>query len=302
MQYPPRTIVAMLIMATLAGAMALPVLGTGIEIPIVAYILNAGPELVSVSLEDDVGQAASSVDPGVVFRFDVSCRDNNTAADILGVRLILYSPRSSESSSDSSSDHYTMTWTSNGGFQGSYIEASDCREPSDMDGAEGTWTFGVRLARDALASPGWKCVAIVEDEAESSRRTLNFGINEFASASLDSSSIDFAGNPGSESMTSVTMSYDANHPVQVGARSSIFTGVEVSSFTLQPGDFTVDDDDSTSSPETGRSKLTLSSSRQVFIDDLQGSGQLEIYIFVSIPDPFYDQDYQGNLVFDMRSS
>jgi hypothetical protein len=301
MQYPPRTIVAMLISAIIAGAVILPVLGSGIEIPIVAYILNAGPEAISISVIDDVGHETSSVDPGVDFTIEVVSRDNNTAADILMIQIILFAPGSSESSVDSPAEHYTMTWTSSGGFQGSGLEAQDCQEPPDMDGAEGTWVFGVRLAREAVASAGWSCLATVEDEAESDRITTTFGINEFASASLDSASINFAGDPGSEAMTSVTMRYDTNHPVEVGARSSEFVGTEVTSFTLQPGDFTVDDDSSSSSPETGRPKLVLSESRGIFIDDIQGSGQVEVYIFVSIPDPFYDQDYQGKLVFDVRS-
>ena len=144
-------------------------------------------------------------------------------------------------------------------------------------------------------------MAIVEDEAESARMTGSFGVNKFASASLNTNSISFSGEPGTEVMTGLFISYEANHPIEVGARASVFVGEEVPSFTLQPGDFCIDDDTSMGSPESGLPLLTLSSSRQIFADELMGSGQIQIYVFVSIPDPFLDQDYEGNMVFDIRS-
>ncbi len=271
-----------------------------IEIPIIAYILNAPPEVMSVTLLDDIGNPTASVDPGVAVTVSVVCRDSNTAADILGIRAVLFSAQSTEGASDSPRDHYTLTWSPSQGFGGSGIRSSACRAPGDLDGAEGTWRFSILLDRSALAGTGWRAAVIVEDEAESDRMVITFAVNDFESASLTSNSISFAGEPGSEAVSTLSLYYQANHAIEIGARSTAFVGREVPSFTLEPEDFSIDDDGDSGVPESGRPKLGLSSTRQVFADQLEGSGQIDIYVFVSIPDPFLDQDYEGMIVFDTR--
>ena len=292
--------------ANLLGLSALVLLGpfstplsSGVEIPIIAYILNARPEVLSVSLLDDRSAAASTIDPGVLFSIDVRCRDNNTAADIVKVTAVAYSSKSSQSAQDSAGDHYTLRWSNSSGFSGFRIDSSGCRAPSDWTTAEGTWRFRARLGREARAGV-WTLVVTVEDEAQSASRTLSFTVNGFASFSLSSQSLEVSGDPGTVASSSLQVSYACNVPISIGVRGTTFVGKQVSSFKLEPGDVMVDDDPSAGSPETGRPILVLSSSRQVLIDRLEGSGQIALYIFVKIPDPFLDQDYQGNLIFDAR--
>jgi len=279
--------------------MGLVPLSSGIEIPIIAYILNAKPELISISILDDRSATTSVIDPGVAFTLDVRCRDNNTAADILEITIVAYSAQSSQSAQDSLTDHYTFRWSSSDGFTGSQLDKAGCKAPSDRTGAEATWRFKARLDRSARAS-AWTIVAIVEDEAESSSRITSVTVTTFVSFGLSSQSITVSGQPGKVASTGLRASYACNTQIQIGVRCTTFVGKQDPAYKLAPNDFMVDDDPSPGVPESGRPILTLSSTRQVFIDRLEGAGQMDLYIFIKIPETFKDQDYEGNLIFDAR--
>jgi len=291
-----RAVSVLAIMSILASALPI---HAGTEIPIVVYILNAPPEVLSIVLRDDGPSPTTYVDPKTAFTIEVTCRDNNTAADIQSVRVILFSSRSQESASDSPSDHYTLIWTGQGGFQGDALDESACVAPTELDSAEATWRFRLTLEAEALAG-GWKMSVEVQDEAESDQAIKAFIVNRYASASLTTDYLDFSGQPGGEAQTSVGISYEANYPLEVGVRSTTFVGVDDPSFTVPPEAFRVDDDPSSGQAESGREIIRLSGTRQVFAENLEGSGELTVYIFVDIPDPFLDQDYQGHLIFDVK--
>ncbi len=253
-----------------------------------------------MTLLDDRSVSTSSLDPGASFVLEVRCRDNNTVADIYRIRVVAYSSASAENAQDTASGHYSFSWVNSTGFHGSSLELGQCRAPADAAAAEGTWRFRVRLDR-AARTGAWTIVAIVEDEAKSERKTMSFIVNRFTSFSLSTNSLHLAGQPGSVAVTSLKINYSSNNAVEVGARATTFVGKEVPSFTLKPEDFTIDDDPSTEAPDTGSPMLTLSSTRQVFVGRLEGSGQLDVWVFVKIPSSFLDQEYEGNLIFDARS-
>ena len=117
------------------------------EIPVVAYILNAQPEVVELRIgEGDTGRY--NVDPGSKFTIEVKVRDNNTIGDVTRLRVVLYSPSVGESSLDGEVHHYTFGWTSSAGFanQGGVgdLFTSECSAPSDTTSATGTWVFVAR--------------------------------------------------------------------------------------------------------------------------------------------------------------
>jgi hypothetical protein len=293
--------VAGLILLIGVGAVALyPPRSSAIEIPIIAYILNAGPEAITVTLRDGEGDPVSHVDPGVAFSAEFECRDNNTAEDIASLALVVYSHRSTPGAADSDSDHYTFRWLNSSGFEGRGLNAASCDEPSDLSGAGGTWVFDFTLDRTAVAGT-WYVRATVADEAETDNIQRGFTVTKYLSASLSTTQVSLLGAPGTTVATEVSAIYTCNHPIELGARATDFVGVTDPSFSLGPERFSIDDDDSPDSPEEGLDMIQLSSSRQAFAGGLQGSGELPMFVFVSIPDPFLDQDYQGHLIFDVRS-
>jgi hypothetical protein len=81
-------------------------------------------------------------------------------------------------------------------------------------------------------------------------------------------------------------------------------GVTRQEFVIDATAFSVDDDgNSGENPEVGRNPLVLTNSRQV-LSQLSPAVQAEmaLYLFVQIPDPFYDQGYTGKIIFDMGAS
>jgi len=72
---------------------------------------------------------------------------------------------------------------------------------------------------------------------------------------------------------------------------------------LKPSAFIIDDDPDLSAPtELGAKSLTLSESRQSFLTLLPAKdGRVQAYLFIRIPDPFLDQNYLGQVLFDIAS-
>jgi hypothetical protein len=70
---------------------------------------------------------------------------------------------------------------------------------------------------------------------------------------------------------------------------------------INPSSFAVDDDPAHSeAQETGQAEVTLSTQRKDVLAGLPiGSGSRNLYIFVSIPEPFLDQDYGGAMNFEL---
>ena len=73
--------------ALLIVSLTLPLLNAPLvvsdNIPIITYILNAGPEVLDVSVLGEGSQIW--VDPGSIFHVKVRVRDNNTLADVDGM-------------------------------------------------------------------------------------------------------------------------------------------------------------------------------------------------------------------------
>jgi hypothetical protein len=279
------------------------------EIPIVANILNAGPEMLGITVSS-AGVPGEWVDPGCEFEVRVEVRDRNTLEDIRGLRVVLYAPSSSEGDGDGASDHYTFGWSRADGFEnpggvGAVLEDMSSAPP-DMTRGIGYWTFRARLERAALYSSGWTAVCSATDEEESARVETGFRVSQYGSLYLGSSTLSFSGQPGtlvSAEQNPIELRYTCNYRAKIRCWATEFTGVENGGMVLGPSSFSVDDDDDPGGHEEGSSFLTLRSQRQVFAEGL-GPGEdssMSVYLYVSIPDPFYDQDYSGNIYFDMGS-
>ncbi len=282
------------------GASAIQVIADGgVEIPITFYILNAGPHVDGLEILDEEGIQTEFIDPGVPFSIQVRARDNNTAEDILNIKVVMYSPRSELDADDSPSDHYTFEWVQGQGFQGVNLLIEDCISPTNLSGANANWLFRGRVNRTAWASE-WFVFVAVSDEEKEANLTRRFTINRYLYLGLSTSYLPIEGAPGGESRSDLVLTYRSNHLFKVEVGSTTFVGKENPSFTLNPEDFTLDDDESTAPPEVGKPLLILSPQNQRFLDGLSGHGEVQIFVFVAIPDQFLDQDYQGSIYFDAR--
>jgi hypothetical protein len=90
--------------------------------------------------------------------------------------------------------------------------------------------------------------------------------------------------------------------VDIGCWATTFTGSEIQDFTLEPSAFTIDDDRYLSEGvETGMSPVQLSDTRKALMPSLPlaSDSEIQLYLFIDVPDPFYDQDYAGKVVIDM---
>jgi len=273
------------------------VLADGVEIPIIAYILNSEPEVLSIEFEDVDLHPIESVDPEIPFLIRVTCRDNNTIGDIDNVTLLLVSPNHGESDADSPDGHYTISWRKSMGFSGYGVEPSLCSEPVNMSAAAGCWTFGCSLDGVALASGEWRVVVRVADENSTARMETSLRVNEFIQLWMSSGSLSLSGEPGGVVVSPLNLSYVTNHEIEIDMSCTEFRGTEYPDIRLQPADFTVDDDPSLEEPDVGWAPVVLSSSRRLIRPSIIGRGYLMLYVTVSIPSPFMDQDYEGRLIF-----
>ncbi len=279
------------------------------DIPVVAYILNAQPEVLELYIGEGIG-APNAVDPGSKFTIKVKVRDNNTIADVTRLRVVLYSPSSTEGSQDSEVHHYTFGWTSSAGFanQGGVgdLFTGECAAPSDPASATGTWVFVARLDRSASYSSRWTLVATAQDESENGRAAGTFAVNAYTSMFLQATKVTFSGSPGSlvrADQNPIVLRYASNGNCDLGCWATTFSGTRRPEIVLKPSSFTIDDDpDPTAPADPGARSLTLSEARQSFVALLPAKdGQLQVYLFIRIPDPFLDQDYAGQVFLDMAS-
>jgi len=287
-----RSLLACILASLCLQAFIMP--STATEIPVEVIILNAPPAVSGLALLDGWGPLFSGVDPGAETWLEAVIVDNNTISDMLLVRVTLF--LGGRDGPESPEDHYTFTWTPGDGFSGDFLVPSACRAPVDMDGVGGTWRFAFQLSRTARSSPAWTCEVLARDEERSGTRRESFSVNEFTSVSLGTTSVSFSGAPGS-TVPAVEnpfqIQYLSNHPFELGVRATTFVGDRSPEFVIEPGAFSV-----STSPETSGS--SLSPTREVLLESGPGEGEIGLYIFVSVPDPFLDQDYSGKIIFDLR--
>jgi len=283
--------------------------GKGEEIPVVAYIGNAEPQILGIQVLDESAKPTNSIDPGSGFFLDILVRDNNTLADVARIRAILYSPSSSPGGANSEQDHYTFRWDSSGfaneGGVGS-ITVPQCSVPSDRTVAQGTWRFALKLSKNARQSAGWTILVRVEDEANLTQSSRALEVTSFVSLTIDASQITFSGSPGqvvAANQNPILVNYASNHIVNLACSCTQFIGVLDSHFVIDPSSFSVDDDPVHSqAQETGQAEVTLSTQRLDILVGLPiGTGSRNLYVFVSIPEPFLDQDYRGTMNFELSS-
>jgi len=118
--------------------------------------------------------------------------------------------------------------------------------------------------------------------------------------------ITFSGSPGSlvqADQNPILIRYGSNGNCDLGCWATSFSGTRRPEIVLKSSAFTIDDDPDPSAPtDPGAKSLTLSQSRQPFVTLLPAKeGRLQAYLFIRIPDPFLDQDYTGQLFFDIAS-
>jgi len=298
-----------LCIAVLASSLWLIPLTRSEEIPIVANILNAEPEILGITVSSP-GLPGGWVDPGSEFEISVEVRDNNTLEDIDGLQVILYAPSSSEVDGDGESDHYRFSWSSADGFRNAggvgAMVADRCTTPGDKTLGVGFWTFRAKLDKAALYSSGWTAVCYASDEEESDRGETRFPVSKYGSLYLDSSSLSFSGQPGtlaSADQNPIELRYTSNYQARIRCWATDFIGVENGDMVLAPSSFSVDDDADPGGQEEGLPFLTLEAQRQIFADGLSPAedSSISVYLYISIPDTFYDQDYAGSIYFDMGS-
>ncbi len=282
-------------LTVLPGSMS-PCPASGIEIPINVLILNSPPRIVGIFLVDERRMSTSAVDPGIEFTVEAKVRDNNTVSDVTKLSLLVSSGQMSPGTGEES---YAYTWTASRGFAAApYLVQPACRMPSNPDLVEGTWRFVVKLPRTATASRSWSCQVTVEDEENSVEGGTTFTVNRYISIGAGATTISFSGSPGSSvpaKENPIELNYLANHPFEVGGRATTFTGRRVSSFTLGPERFRV------SRSASGDGGVSMSLERKVLLEGVgSGEGAISYHIFVSIPEPFLDQDYAGVLTFDFK--
>jgi len=276
-------------------------LGDGVQIPIVAYISNARPEVLSLNILDENGQQASSVDPAVPFFIEVVVRDNNTIADLERIKITVFSPESSADADDVETDHYTVSWQRSSGFTGGALVPSKCDSPDDLSEASGRWVFCLQLSETARASDRWVVRTSVVDETDGDSHTAYVEVNGFAQIGISGGAVQLSGPPGGQVSSPLNLSYVTNYVLDLGAWATTFVGKESPEYALGPENFFIDDDPSTSPPEEGIDPVRLSSTRRPVVSGIQGRGSLLLYVFVDIPEPFMDQDYEGRLVIDVRA-
>jgi len=276
-------------------------LGDGVQIPIVAYVSNARPEVLSLNILDENRQQVGSVDPAVPFFIEVVVRDNNTLADLERIEITVFSPESSAHAGDVETDHYTVSWQRSSGFLGEALVPSKCDSPDDLSEASGRWVFCLELSETARASDRWVVRTSVEDEADEASSTTYIEVNAFAQIGIAGGAVQLSGPPGGQVSSPVNLSYATNYVLDLGAWATPFVGKESPEYTLGPENFVIDDDPSTSPPEEGIDLVRLSSTRRPVVSGIRGRGSLVLYVFVDIPEPFMDQDYEGRLVIDVRA-
>jgi len=282
--------------------------GTGEDIPVVAYIENAEPEIIAVDILDSSMSPTSCVDPGSPYFVDIQARDNNTLADIASLEAVFYSPQSSFGDVDDEQHHYTFTWNTSGFHNPSGVGSlgSGCYGPNDPTLGTGTWRFEIELTKKALESTSWTLLVQIRDEANLSELPTTFEVTGFISLTIDASEITFSGSP-SETVQSdqnpILLNYSTNQEGGISCYCTDFVGATDPNLVIPASNFMIDDDpDPFEDVETGRAVLTLSQSRQDICDPLEpGSGTRNAYVFITIPEPFLDQDYIGTFAFEMHS-
>ncbi len=279
----------------------------GEEIPVVAYIQNAEPEIISTGMVDEQGNPETSVDPASTFLLEVEVRDNNTMLDVETITVVLYSPESTLEDPDSEVDHYTFQWTSAGfsnpGGVGEIMHSS-CQTPSEMTAGTGIWIIAARTHRLAREAEEWTVHATVTDEENQSTALSTFDVTGFISLNVEDSQITFSGSPGDTvpaDQNPIRMTYTSNRYCKIGCWCTGFVGSEVDTVVIDPSSFSIDDDPyHEETQETGMSPVILSGNRVEIYSGLSpGQEDEEVYVFIDIPQAFLDQDYLGTLSFQI---
>jgi hypothetical protein len=257
-----------------------------VEIPVNATVLNSPPVLIELRIKQP------TVDPNAFFQIALKAGDNNTLRDIRDITV--------DMTSGSGTDTCRFIWDASGYSRlwgEGTLSTSTSRYPSDSMVSMGEWTMEVRLPGH-LPAGQWELTATVRDEDLSSTRTILFWVNSYVSISMDQPSFLNLkvppGSPGQTSQSRFVLTYTSNTPVDLLARSTPFKGTSDDSFELSPSDFTVSVD--------GREGIALSEQAVEIATGMPpgpDSG-IGIIIAVEIPQPFYDQEYEGRLTLTLR--
>jgi len=265
-----------------------PQTGLPLDIPVNATVLNSPPEVLDLTVQE------GSVDPDSPFHIRVSVRDNNTLSDIRALRIMMFK-------TDQTGAPHEISWDGEG-FRalGGKVEVlpQECETPSNLKGSEGDWVFAVRLPGDAPYG-SWKISAQASDEANTSTVSSLFWVNNFISVTLaEPGKLDFSLPPGSVgdgSETHIRLIYTSNRKVQLLARATPFVGAEDSSFKVPASAFEI--------ALEGFGSVRLSDQDTKVASELPPGKDvpLELHLRVHIPQPFYDQDYEGLITIILRS-
>jgi len=287
--------------------LTLPALGfQSASIRVVARIQNSPPQVLRIALTDEAGRDVDSLDPGCIYRIMVTVADSNTISDIMNLTVCIYEADSGLGHTDSPTCHYTYFWGS-ASFAGpdAYLVRERCSAPQDMMQGDGTWVFAVRLEKVAEYSGNWVVMALAKDDAEMASGSVGISVNRYISASISPQSITLSGAPGRTvpvNENPLALTYTSNAAVRLELQGSRFIGEDVPSFSLGPEAFIFDDDDKLGeSPEISNPEMVLSQERRTFASDLPPGSAivLQLFMHIRIPDPFYDQSYDGVIAFQI---
>jgi len=273
-------------MVLLLPIMLYPSTTASIDIPVNATVLNSPPVLLEVSLD------SSSIDPRSYFKVRVTAGDNNTISDILSVSIQL------DNTAGDNPPH-VFSWTRDGFSVASgngKISIQNSMEPQDRKSSTGIWIFEVMLPGE-MASGRWELKGIVSDEEEESIESTLFWVNSFISIALsEPTSINLSVPPGQisgDASTHIFVSYTSNEEVELLITCTPFVGTTDNSFVLEPSSFSV--------WKEGRVRYQLAES-PISIGSYRAGAEIPIHLIltVEIPQPFYDQDYEGIISMVLR--
>jgi hypothetical protein len=254
-----------------------------VEIPVNATVLNSPPLILDISVEE------SSIDPNSFFAVELIAADNNTLRDIREIIIEL-------TDSTGANPPYIFDWTPEGFSVVSgngEISVEKSIGPEDFKNSTGTWTFEIFLPGE-ISSGGWELRGVVADEEDESTRSTLLWINSFISIALsEPASINLSGPISQDASTHITLIYTSNEEVDLLVSSTTFVGVADSSFVLEPSSFNIRIE--------GSNRHQLSPT-PISVGRLRrGAGRIiPLILSVDIPQPFYDQDYEGFISLVLR--
>ncbi len=266
-------------------ALGLPEIAS-IQVPVSATVLNAPPRVLSVAVRD------ASVDPRSPFVIVVEVEDNNTLYDVREVRV--------ELACTAVDLTVTVVWTPEGFdvLEGpGEISTYACKVPANLGSPNGTWAFAAILRGDAPAG-SWLVRALVCDEESCAEASTVISVNTYVSIAIaDPAGLNLTSvRAGGYSATALNVIYTSNADVDLLMSSTGFVGVEQDSFRLPPSAFAA---------WVGANRPTQLSAEPKLIASRLPRGSvtpLRVALSVTVPQPFYDQEYRGLITVTLRAS